>query len=226
MFNPLRLPIVLIAIFGVMLFYVHAYHRRRSEVRNTTTAPVRDHLRLRHSTEAVGSSTSFQSESPVKGPASAVIDQRAGAVGVGTRTGRRPLPQVDANTKPSGEDPVPSATLIPPTASPSTPAPSIRGWSTDTLPTSGDRLLQRTYSPDVSPVPGVMHRIVDGDTLPGLAERYLGDAARYPEILEANKDVLLRPDLLPLGVRLRIPSREPSQPASRQHPLTSPPVSG
>ena len=49
------------------------------------------------------------------------------------------------------------------------------------------------------------HKIVDGDTLPALAERYLGDANRYREIYAANRDLLPSPDILPIGVTLRIP---------------------
>jgi nucleoid-associated protein YgaU len=51
------------------------------------------------------------------------------------------------------------------------------------------------------------HRIIDGDTLPALAQRYLGSAARAGEIFEANRGVLLDPELLPIGVELKIPSR-------------------
>jgi nucleoid-associated protein YgaU len=51
------------------------------------------------------------------------------------------------------------------------------------------------------------HRIADGDTLPRLAERYLGSAERYLEIYEHNRDVLHSPDELPIGVELRIPTR-------------------
>jgi nucleoid-associated protein YgaU len=55
--------------------------------------------------------------------------------------------------------------------------------------------------------PGPMrkHRIRDGDTLPVLARRYLGDAARANEIFEANRQLLSRPDILPLGKVLQIP---------------------
>jgi len=49
------------------------------------------------------------------------------------------------------------------------------------------------------------HRIVDGDSLPALAERYLGSADRYPELFEANREVLSSPDVLPIGTRLLIP---------------------
>jgi nucleoid-associated protein YgaU len=49
------------------------------------------------------------------------------------------------------------------------------------------------------------HRIVDGDTLSGLAQRYLGSSARFHEIFIANRDRLQTPDVLPIGVELRIP---------------------
>ncbi|QDU28404.1 hypothetical protein ETAA8_35040 [Anatilimnocola aggregata] len=54
------------------------------------------------------------------------------------------------------------------------------------------------------------HRIVEGDTLTGLAERYLGDASRAGEIHVANIDRLASPQILPLGVTLLIPPRIPA----------------
>lgn len=54
------------------------------------------------------------------------------------------------------------------------------------------------------PTRTVEHRIVDGDTLPALAQRYLGSSARFREIFDANRDQLPSPDLLPIGVVLRI----------------------
>jgi nucleoid-associated protein YgaU len=52
-----------------------------------------------------------------------------------------------------------------------------------------------------------LHKIVDGDTLAALAERYLGSADRAREIFEANRSVLTDPELLPIGVELTIPPR-------------------
>ena len=49
------------------------------------------------------------------------------------------------------------------------------------------------------------HKIVDGDTLASLAERYLGSPQRAGEIYDANRDVLFDPQLLPIGVELTIP---------------------
>ncbi len=58
------------------------------------------------------------------------------------------------------------------------------------------------------------HRIVDGDTLCSLAERYLASADRHAEIYEANRGVLSNPDILPIGVKLKIPPRR-NRPAGR-----------
>ncbi|HVX15803.1 MAG TPA: LysM peptidoglycan-binding domain-containing protein [Pirellulales bacterium] len=49
------------------------------------------------------------------------------------------------------------------------------------------------------------HRIADGDTLSRLAQRYLGSGSRFREIFDANRDRLPSPDLLPIGVVIRIP---------------------
>ena len=49
------------------------------------------------------------------------------------------------------------------------------------------------------------HKVVDGDTLAALAERYLGSSLRAGDIFEANRDVLFDPQLLPIGVELKIP---------------------
>ena len=51
------------------------------------------------------------------------------------------------------------------------------------------------------------HKIVDGDTLQTLAERYLGSAEHWMEIYEANRDVLTSPRILPIAVKLKIPPR-------------------
>jgi hypothetical protein len=55
--------------------------------------------------------------------------------------------------------------------------------------------------------PRQTHRIADGDTLRGLAERYLGSADRHAEIYEANRELLSNPDILPIGAKLKIPPR-------------------
>lgn len=56
------------------------------------------------------------------------------------------------------------------------------------------------------------HVVTDGDTLPLLAERYLGDAGRSAELFDLNRELLDSPELLPIGVVLRLP------PATRRPP--------
>ena len=51
-----------------------------------------------------------------------------------------------------------------------------------------------------------MHTVVSGDTLSKLAKHYLGDAAAYMKIFEANKDVLKDPNMIKVGQELKIPS--------------------
>ena len=44
-----------------------------------------------------------------------------------------------------------------------------------------------------------------GDTLSKIAKQYYGDAMKYPEIFEANREVVKDPDLIYPGQKLRIP---------------------
>ena len=64
----------------------------------------------------------------------------------------------------------------------------------------------------------VQHIVTDGDTLPSIAERSLGDAARAPELFEMNRDRLQHPDVLPIGMVLKAPKNraaaaQPTSPA-------------
>jgi len=72
--------------------------------------------------------------------------------------------------------------------------------------------------PDSSESPDrhLRHKIVDGDTLDSLAEKYLGSANRGTEIYELNRDLLSTPDVLPIGVELKIPGRHPPPSASEE----------
>lgn len=58
----------------------------------------------------------------------------------------------------------------------------------------------------VTPEPeAVMHTVVSGDTLWGIAQKVYGDGNRYPEIFEANQPMLTDPDLIFPGQVLRCP---------------------
>ncbi len=65
-------------------------------------------------------------------------------------------------------------------------------------------------SPDVEDDGDRAHVVESGDTLTGLASRYLGSITRFGEIYDLNRDRLSGPNDLRLGMRLRIP---PSNPA-------------
>lgn len=54
---------------------------------------------------------------------------------------------------------------------------------------------------------GRTHLVVDGDSLAKLAALYLDDPALGDEIYRLNRDVLTSPELLPIGVELRIPDK-------------------
>ncbi|MRU14889.1 peptidoglycan-binding protein LysM [Roseovarius sp. A21] len=51
----------------------------------------------------------------------------------------------------------------------------------------------------------VFHEVQKGDSLWAIAEKTLGNGARYEEIFEANKPMLSHPDKIYPGQRLRIP---------------------
>jgi nucleoid-associated protein YgaU len=47
--------------------------------------------------------------------------------------------------------------------------------------------------------------VASGDTLTRISSRYYGTSTRWQDIFNANRDKLRSPDVLPLGVELRIP---------------------
>jgi len=47
--------------------------------------------------------------------------------------------------------------------------------------------------------------IEKGDTLWAIASKFLGNGSKYPEIFEANKEVIEDPDLIFPGQKIRIP---------------------
>jgi len=71
--------------------------------------------------------------------------------------------------------------------------------------------------------PMTTHVVTDGDTLPKLAERYLGDAAQAQRLFDLNGDVLDHPDLLPIGAELSVPA---SPPRSERATASAQPKSG
>lgn len=52
------------------------------------------------------------------------------------------------------------------------------------------------------------YRVKSGDTLSDIAQRELGDADRYMDIFNANRNILSNPDQIDVGQTLRIPGKK------------------
>ncbi|WP_419176971.1 peptidoglycan-binding protein LysM [Desulfosediminicola sp.] len=64
------------------------------------------------------------------------------------------------------------------------------------------------YEEVKGPVPAVKveyYEIVSGDTLSGIAKKHYGDASKYMQIFEANREVIKDPDKIYVGQKIRIP---------------------
>lgn len=64
--------------------------------------------------------------------------------------------------------------------------------------------VQSERASDTAPS-ATTYTIKSGDTLWAIAKKYLGDGARYTEIVNANKDVISNPNNIPIGTVLKIP---------------------
>lgn len=101
------------------------------------------------------------------------------------------------------------------------PQPDGRSWTDPQLIVPGWHLIlpSGVTSPSSSSAADAsdVHVVVVGDTLTGIAETHLGDAHRYVEIFDLNRDLaqpdgrsLTDPNLIIPGWRLRLPSPEPA----------------
>lgn len=100
---------------------------------------------------------------------------------------------------------------------PSTKSPPLRALPDAQAGPAGDGVSEDSPSeatPLVSDV--LVHQVRKGDTLSALAARYLGSSERFWELFVANRDRLSNPDLLPLGIELRIPQDAPPPQAARR----------
>ena len=120
---------------------------------------------------------------------------------------RRSLePAVVVATRP---EPEPPASVRRPMKS-AAPPPALAHAYPDMAGTGGRRALGPMRKDRI-------HTIVDGDTLPALAERYLGSADRFWELYEANRNVLPSPELLPIGKKIKIPAGQPTRETDEQN---------
>ena len=120
----------------------------------------------------------------------------------------RPAPAGRSSTSTSANGP--AATVVTPLDRQEPPPPLAESYPQADRPASSrwgmsmDMVLPAATPADEA---ARSHKVVDGDTLAALAQRYLGSAARAQEIFEANRDLLADPELLPIGAELKIPPR-------------------
>jgi len=64
-----------------------------------------------------------------------------------------------------------------------------------------------TANPEDPPGAGAVeyYSIKSGDTLSAIAKHFYGDASKYPQIFEANREVIKHPDKIFVGQKIRIP---------------------
>ena len=94
-----------------------------------------------------------------------------------------------AGTTPSRQAPFPTITLNLPPAPPAAPVaqpPAVK--------LEAPKVAAARY-----------HTVGTGDTLTRIAKQYYGNASRWNDILEANRDVIRNPDNLAPGTKLRLP---------------------
>ena len=96
--------------------------------------------------------------------------------------------------------PPPAPMLSSPTRYAPPPAPAAAVKPASAQPSSAS-----TAKPAVAAPAARQHVVAEGDTLSKISRRYYGTSDRWPEILEANRDILRDARNLPVGASLRIP---------------------
>ena len=70
----------------------------------------------------------------------------------------------------------------------------------------GEGLTAPEPAPEEPVVETQYYVIESGDTLWGIAAKFLGNGSKYPEIFEANREVIEDPDKIFPGQKIRIPA--------------------
>ena len=92
--------------------------------------------------------------------------------------------------------------------------PAEKGESVPEMP------LEATSAPGTPPEPrSVMHTIAEGENLRLISERYYGSSGQWKRILEANPG--LRPEALPIGKKIKIPTENPAETEEEISPAES-----
>lgn len=98
-----------------------------------------------------------------------------------------------------------SAPRAPSTPQPPQPAPpAVPRVTLDWPPEIGPEAVLGPPR-ELPPEEVTSHKVREGETLSGLARKYLGSSERFAELWEANREVVASPQRLRAGVVLRIP---------------------
>jgi len=127
-------------------------------------------------------------------------------------------PVIDSNLLPSAPATpaataaAPATVTAPPPLLPEAPAP-LAGPAAPAVTAPPAPTAAAAPSPAVGAVPSATagartHTVARGDTLSNLSRRYYGNMSYWPQLKEANRDVLGGKDELKLGLKLRIPPLE------------------
>lgn len=93
----------------------------------------------------------------------------------------------------------------PPLLDAAAPPPASLAWATPGIPTGADAMgptgVANTTDATVPPT----YRVADGDDLGTIAGRFYGHPAAASAIWAANRETIPDPDVLPIGIELRLP---------------------
>jgi nucleoid-associated protein YgaU len=93
----------------------------------------------------------------------------------------------------------------PPVARLPRPSPATAGSTATVIRPSPAARQPATTAANPPPAAVRRHVVAPGETLYKIAQRYYGSGAKWPEILEANRDVLKNENSVRVGMELRIP---------------------
>ena len=87
---------------------------------------------------------------------------------------------------------------------------TVPDWEKDvvadiTVSAPASQSAPTTGSGGAAPAPTISYTVQSGDTLSGIAKKFLGNANEYMDIFNANRDQLTDPDKIKPGQVLKIP---------------------
>jgi len=91
---------------------------------------------------------------------------------------------------------------------------NVQSGSTTSAPAPAKPDFSNVQSGAVSTAPAEAqtYKVVAGDNLSKIAKRFFGNANRWHEIFEANRDQISNPDMIRVGQVLKIPAAPASKP--------------